>query len=201
MLAGRRIADGKDYGDGGRRWKKGTLLYKVIWEGYPPDAATWEPPANISDALIDEYEASLDAEAEADLEEEEEEAELETEEAAAAEDATMDDATDGSAADGSTADGSAAADSDAEDDQVDADDDIQMDLQVAKINRHHVYGGSKAGSLFNIYVVVTYSDGSKTQGGFESAEPLALCESGRAALRAYVLAKGQGAKIAKYLPF
>jgi hypothetical protein len=36
MLAGKRIADGCDYGDGGVRWKKGTVLYKVIWEGYPP---------------------------------------------------------------------------------------------------------------------------------------------------------------------
>lgn len=52
------------------------LLYKVIWDGYPPDPATWEPPANISDKLIAEYEASLEEDAAADAKEEgEEEAE------------------------------------------------------------------------------------------------------------------------------
>jgi hypothetical protein len=75
MLAGKRIADGCDYGDGGVRWKKGTVLYKVIWEGYPPDAATWEPPDNIEESVIEAYEDSLEDEAEADAELEEEDEE------------------------------------------------------------------------------------------------------------------------------
>ena len=73
-------------------------------------------------------------------------------------------------------------------------------LQVSKIWKHHVYGGARAGSLYNVYVGVEWSDGSRTQGGVEPSEPLTQSESGRAALLTYVATpKGKG--IAKYLPF
>ena len=45
-------------------------------------AATWEPAENISNDLLDEYEAGLEAEAELDAEEERELAEEEAAEAA-----------------------------------------------------------------------------------------------------------------------
>ena len=73
-------------------------------------------------------------------------------------------------------------------------------LHVVKVLKHHVFGGAKPGSLHNVYVAVQFSDGSKTQGGFEPSEPLAESSSGRAALLAYVQTKN-GSKIAKYLPF
>ena len=63
-----------------------------------------------------------------------------------------------------------------------------------------MYGGSRVGSLKQVYVNVLYSDGSTTPGNmFEASEPLAQCDSGRAALAAYVRTK-MGAKIAKHMP-
>ena len=59
-------------------------------------------------------------------------------------------------------------------------------LQVTRIWKHHVYGGARPGSLYNVYVGIEWSDGSKTTGGVEPSEPLADSESGRAALLAYV---------------
>ena len=73
-------------------------------------------------------------------------------------------------------------------------------LQVTRIWKHHVYRGARAGSLYNVYVGIEWSDGSKTTGGVEPSEPLADSESGRAALLAYV-ASSKGKAIAKYLPF
>ena len=55
--------------------KKGTILYKVLWQGYPPEIATWEEAVCIHDDFIDDYEAELEAEAELDAEEERELAE------------------------------------------------------------------------------------------------------------------------------
>jgi hypothetical protein len=46
---------------GRTRVKAGTVLYKVLWEGYPPEIATWEEEGDIADSLIDEYEAVLEA--------------------------------------------------------------------------------------------------------------------------------------------
>ena len=48
------------------------IYYKVLWEGFPPEAATWEPESEIHDDLIDEFEAALEAEAELEAEEKEE---------------------------------------------------------------------------------------------------------------------------------
>ena len=56
------------------------IYYKVLWEGFPPEAATWEPESEIHDDLIDEFEAALEAEAELEAEEEEEEEEEDIEE-------------------------------------------------------------------------------------------------------------------------
>jgi hypothetical protein len=48
----------------------------VLWEGWPPETATWEYPAQrgvkggIPLGLVDEYEASLEAEAQLEAEEE-----------------------------------------------------------------------------------------------------------------------------------
>ena len=61
----------------------------MAWHGlriphtYLMQAATWEPAENISDDLLDAYEAELEAEAELDAEEERELAEEEAAEKAA----------------------------------------------------------------------------------------------------------------------
>lgn len=87
------------------------------------------------------------------------------------------------------------------DDEFDEGEAMEVELlQVSKIWKHHVYGGSRAGSLHNVYVGIEWSDGTKTVGGVEPAEPLADSESGRAALLAYVQTK-KGSAVAKYLPF
>ena len=44
----------------------------MLWEGFPPDVATWEPESAIHDDFIDEYEAAVEAEAELEAEEDEE---------------------------------------------------------------------------------------------------------------------------------
>ena len=65
------------------------------------------------------------------------------------------------------------------------------------VNSHKVYGGATAGSLTNVGVNVSYSDGSKTGGGgraYEASEPLLDSDSGRAALAAYLKSKKKGAK-------
>eukprot|EP00966_Prymnesium_polylepis_P254819 5887673-Prymnesium_polylepis.1 len=51
-------------GAGRQNVKAGTVLYKVLWEGFPPEIATWEEEGSIHDEFIDAYEASLEAEAE-----------------------------------------------------------------------------------------------------------------------------------------
>lgn len=38
-----------------------TVYFKVLWKGYPPDVATWEPASAIHDDMIDEFEAALEA--------------------------------------------------------------------------------------------------------------------------------------------
>ena len=55
--------------------------------------------------------------------------------------------------------------------------------------------GASAGSLFNVYVSVVYSDGTRTGGGFIPSEPLADSR----ALAAY-LATSHGSKLSKYMP-
>lgn len=50
--------------------KAGTVLYKVLWKGYPPEIATWEEAAGLHDDYIDAYEAELEADSELEAEEE-----------------------------------------------------------------------------------------------------------------------------------
>ena len=78
--------------------------------------------------------------------------------------------------------------------------DMAIGLEVRKVEKHFVYSGARPGSLQSVYVRLLFEDGSHTEGGYESAEPLALSECGRAALLAYVKTKS-GSKIAKYMPF
>jgi len=57
----------------------------VLWEGYPPEIATWEDESQIHDDFIDAYEAELAAEAELDAE-----ADLEVGESSGEEDGSSD---------------------------------------------------------------------------------------------------------------
>ncbi|EOD20745.1 hypothetical protein EMIHUDRAFT_241881 [Emiliania huxleyi CCMP1516] len=42
-LIGKMVADGGDVpGREGEEIAAGTVLYKVLWEGWPPEIATWE---------------------------------------------------------------------------------------------------------------------------------------------------------------
>ena len=46
--------------------KPGDILYKVLWEGFPPEIATWEEEEDVPCGGVDfvaEYEAGLAAEA------------------------------------------------------------------------------------------------------------------------------------------
>ena len=60
-----KISEGKSQ----TGFNKGTKLYRIVWKGYLPEAATWEPASNIGDDILAEYEASLEAEAELEAEE------------------------------------------------------------------------------------------------------------------------------------
>ena len=62
-LLGKMVAAGEV--PGRTNIKAGTVLYKVLWVGYPPEVATWEEERSIHDDFIDEYEASLEEDAEA----------------------------------------------------------------------------------------------------------------------------------------
>ena len=66
-LVGTRVSAGPR-ADKSERYPKGTKLYRVVWKGWATDEATWEPAVNISDDVLAEYEAGLDAEAELDAE-------------------------------------------------------------------------------------------------------------------------------------
>ena len=66
-LIGRMVADGSDVpGRTPGSIPAGTVLYKVLWEGFPPEIATWEEEDQIPCGLVDfvaQYEAALAAEA------------------------------------------------------------------------------------------------------------------------------------------
>jgi hypothetical protein len=61
-LIGKMVADGETPVPGRTGVKAGTVLYKVLWVGFPPDIATWEEeddiPCGESD-FIQEFEAGL----------------------------------------------------------------------------------------------------------------------------------------------
>ena len=60
---------------GKNRKEKEFTSYFILWKGFPPEVATWEPEASIHDDFVDAYEAALEAEAELDAEEAAEDAE------------------------------------------------------------------------------------------------------------------------------
>eukprot|EP00962_Isochrysis_galbana_P034034 scaffold11463_cov124-Isochrysis_galbana.AAC.4 len=67
-LIGKMVADGGEV-PGRTGVPAGTVLYKVLWEGFPPEIATWEEEDEIPCGEVDfvaEYEARLQAEAEED---------------------------------------------------------------------------------------------------------------------------------------
>ena len=57
--------------------RKGSILYRIIWDGYPADLEWWEPASQIDQQTLMEYEASLAAQAAAEAADEAEDAELE----------------------------------------------------------------------------------------------------------------------------
>ena len=77
-------ADGEtDYANQGKA-KKGTILYRIVWQDFPPDMIWYEPEENVGAGWVKEYEARVAAEAAADeaaAREEDELDELEEEEA------------------------------------------------------------------------------------------------------------------------
>ena len=68
-IVGTRVSVGPR-ADKTERYAKGTKLYRVVWQGFATDEATWEPAENLRPDLLAEYEAELDAAAELDTEEE-----------------------------------------------------------------------------------------------------------------------------------
>ena len=64
---------------GAKKTTKEFVFYKVLWDGFPPEVATWEPEDNIHDEFIDLYEAETEAqealEAEAEAEDDEDDME------------------------------------------------------------------------------------------------------------------------------
>ena len=67
---------------------------------------------------------------------------------------------------------------------------------VASVLAHHVYGGARPGSLRNIYLRVSYTDGTRSA-GFVPSESLG---HNHKALLDYMSRRKEGAKIIKYLP-
>ena len=63
-LIGKMVADGKTEVPGRARIKAGTVLYKVLWEGWPEELATWEEeediPCGVED-FVAQYEAAQEA--------------------------------------------------------------------------------------------------------------------------------------------
>ncbi len=77
------IADGSEVpGREGQTIKAGTILYKVLWEGFPPEIATWEEESDIPCGEVDfvgDYEAALEAEDATDAADDDEESDDEEE--------------------------------------------------------------------------------------------------------------------------
>ena len=80
-----------------------------------------------------------------------------------------------------------------------SEDNEQDEAPVVGILNHHIYGGAKEGSLYNVYVRLWYADGTLKGGGFEPAEKLCTLVEGPSVLVEYCKSK-KGSKIAKYVP-
>ena len=88
-MAAKVVADGvSSYANQGKV-RKGTVLYRIIWQGYSPDLVWYEPGANVCDVLIGEFEQRVAAEAEAEAAEAAAAAEEEAELAAMEDDEAM----------------------------------------------------------------------------------------------------------------
>ena len=75
-IVGKLTADGQtEYANQGKA-RRGTVLYRIVWVGYPPDVIWYEPAANVGTELVTEYEARIAAEAAEDEAAAREEAEL-----------------------------------------------------------------------------------------------------------------------------
>eukprot|EP00966_Prymnesium_polylepis_P053627 1239897-Prymnesium_polylepis.1 len=59
----------RSVGKGKKKTTKEFVSYKILWENFPPECATWESEDRVHDDFIDEYEAALEAEAELEAEE------------------------------------------------------------------------------------------------------------------------------------
>ena len=72
---------GCQVGSGKNKGMKDFPQYLILWKDFPPECATWQWPVQrgvtggIPRAVVDEYEASLEAEAQLEAEEAEEDAE------------------------------------------------------------------------------------------------------------------------------
>ena len=63
-LIGKMVADGSTEVPGRSGIKAGTVLYRVLWEGWPEDLATWEEEEDIPCGEVDfvmQYEAAQEA--------------------------------------------------------------------------------------------------------------------------------------------
>ena len=76
-IVGKLTADGvTEYANQGKA-KAGTVLYRIVWQNYPPDMIWYEPAENIGTGLREEFEARAAAEAAEDEAAAHEDAELE----------------------------------------------------------------------------------------------------------------------------
>ena len=145
------------------------MLYLVAWEGYADDEYTWEPCENISSDLISDYERQRI---------------LDQSEAADAEGEPEDEADD--------------------DELMEVDVDASEVEQVVPVEivKHSLQWVNKKkyqGGLGNVWVMLEYSDGSRTP-GYKSSKFLGDSEDGLDLLRAYT--KKTGAQSAlKYMPW
>jgi len=72
-LIGKMVADGVTPVPGRSNVQAGTVLYKCLWEGFPPEIATWEDGDDVPCGEVDfigQYEAARAASAEGDASDE-----------------------------------------------------------------------------------------------------------------------------------
>ena len=75
-VVGKVVADGQTAYANQGRVAAGVVLYRIVWQGYPPDMVWYEPGENLGSELLREFEQSLAADAAADEASAREDAEL-----------------------------------------------------------------------------------------------------------------------------